>query len=163
MEPTRSAQITALEQQIKKLKEQDKQERIARLEATPKIMRYSIAVADDKWDKILDPECITYRVTGEVANRVEALAAGHNLDRDSGGMNYLFNKATGRFVMAMGGGTIYVGTFGSDIPTVETTRVMGQLAEFVLKHPEGGDITDIVVEHRRLRDLERQEQQRNRR
>jgi hypothetical protein len=102
---------------------------------------FTIRRNDSSFDKILDESCVLYRITGITQNKDELAAVGREA-RD-GGMNYLFNIATGRLVCSMGGGNVYVktGQWSSDKPDWPTIRA---LEAFIVANPDGGDVTHIV-------------------
>jgi hypothetical protein len=95
-------------------------------------------------EKIADPAVLRYRLDGKCSNYEELKAAGwsdHSIS--SGGMDYLFNSATGKFIMAIGGGRIWIsdGRFGMHL------GAMAELADFIADSPEGGDVTSIITKY----------------
>jgi hypothetical protein len=141
--------IEELEARVKAMKAARQADKERLKSETPLIWRYSIVKSrpnGSMFDRIMDDSCILYRIEGEVVNKAEAEAAGHNLDRLGGGMNYLFNTLSKKFVMPIGGGHYYI----SDRFEKKNTEAVTweRIAEFVTKNPDGGDITDIVKAHR---------------
>lgn len=57
-----------------------------------------------------------------------------------GGMRYIFNGATGKFVCGVGGGSVFL----------SNQEGWDNLSAYVCKFPEGGDVTAIVESYRRL-------------
>jgi hypothetical protein len=118
--------------------------------ATPIIMKFTITPTTARgWTEVYDDTCKLYDLEGTVTNAAEAKAAGragHELT--SGGITYAFNTGTGLLVCAIGGGTIWIGA-GMDEQKRESARAtMAHISKFLVEHPEGGDITDIVEAHR---------------
>lgn len=143
--------------ELKELERKEESARERRRNAVKPDRRFTIARAKregDYFDRILDPAVIMYRIEGIVVNKEAAEAAGWG-DRDTstGGMNYLFNTATGRIIMASGGGNIYISDgswYGKNRAqeAADGKRVYAELEAFLKEHPEGGDITDIIRSQR---------------
>ena len=127
-------------------------ERQARTKETPVIRRFTISPTERKGrfhDELFDPACRFYDLDCEVTNRAEAIEAGHpEHDLRGGGMTYVFNTLSGSIVCGTGGGTIWVSA-GWDAKNAESAQLcMGAISAFIVAHPEGGDITDLVDAHR---------------
>lgn len=91
----------------------------------------------DPFDAIYDPECCFYALKSECINVEELKGARLGLTHTMGGqMKYVFNKATGRFVCAVGGGTLLV----------KGQEAWDALSEYIVANPVGGDVTEIVSE-----------------
>jgi hypothetical protein len=82
--------------------------------------------------EVFDSSCVLYILSGTVTNKEELIAV-HKIPFE-GSMRYLFNTLSGKFVMAVSGGSIFI----SD-PLCFT-----QLSKFVQEYPGGGDVTTIV-------------------
>lgn len=132
------------------LKQREIDERQAKMDATPVVRRFVIKPTEDQWHEMYDDSCKLYKLAAEITNRDEAIAAGHaDHDLRAGGMTYIFNTLSGRIVTETGGGTIWVGA-GWGGKTRESARVaMEAISKFIVEHPNGGDITDIVEQHRK--------------
>lgn len=116
--------------------------------------RFFLRPDTSRFDKIMDNTVIKYRLDGEVVNREQAIAAGHSTDSvRGGGITYLYNTGTNRFVLRIGGGTIYVGeSWSGDVEENQSAELaMLRLAAFLSRNPDGGDVTDIVAAHRKAR------------
>lgn len=90
-----------------------------------------------RWDKIYDQSCLFVRLNGELVNADEMLAAGHSqndLDRQGGGMTYLFNRLSGMIVMSTGGGRLWL----------THTESFAALSVWLINSPDGGDCTELV-------------------
>src|SRR5262245_23848950 len=98
---TTNDRIEELEAQLKAAKEVQRRERDElRRSVTPRMV-YTIEPATKVYDRIYDPAVVMYRLEGTCTNVAECEAAGHVIS--TGGMNYLYNTATSRLVMAVGG------------------------------------------------------------
>lgn len=139
-----------LQAQLRALEAIEEAERKARIKAAPIVMKFTITPTTDRWHEVYDDSCLLYELEGKVANREQAKEAGHNdIDLRDGAMTYLFNKATGKIVTAIGGGTIWISS-GWQIKNPESAQwAMARIGHYLVNHPEGGDITDIVETHRR--------------
>ena len=120
-------------------------------EATPVVRRFIILSHNPRRfsEEMYDDNCRLYELRAEIMNAEEAKAAGHSEHEfRAGGITYIFNMLSGRIVCSTGGGTIWVGS-GLNEPSRESARrAMDKISEFLVEHPAGGDITDIVNEHR---------------
>lgn len=103
---------------------------------------FDLAVDDLKFDKLFDPSVIAYRLSGTCTNAEELAEVGRSHSAEGGGMVYLFNTLSGRFIMSHGGGRVYLSKAGSAFST--DLDKIALLEAFVAVHPEGGDVTDIV-------------------
>jgi len=152
-----------LEAELKALRQRKADERKARLEATPIKMLYTFAPSTKQpsFEEVYDNSIKFYRLEGIITNRKEAEEAGHNLEHaGQGGMTYLYNTVSGRIIMNIGGGQVHLGgarwAYGKeDTGAVQASmlRAIAELEEFIAVHPDGGDVTDIVVRHKRVRGL----------
>ena len=146
--------IDQLRAELAAAEEAEKEARVAKLEAVPVVMRYSVSrdtsayVTNDLYDDAVVP----YRVEGRVVNREAALAAGHesgSLDRRGGGMTWLFNTLSDKLVCDVGGGSVHFG-FPGDVDEAHLKAVK-DIAAFIAANPDGGDITGIIEEYRRTK------------
>jgi hypothetical protein len=123
----------------------------ARREVVPVQWKFTLTPDTKKYHRLYDPTCRLYRLEGTIVNRAEAEAAGHNVNHREGGMTYVFNAWSDRLVMAIGGGTVFVGdSFGNEKDDSDVIA-MQELSEFIVEHPGGGDVTAIVQRHRERR------------
>jgi hypothetical protein len=146
--------VEDLRAELREAEAKEREEREARKAAVEPILRYTLTLdlRELRREPLWDPACRYYRLEGEVINEQELLEAGHSRDearRRQGGMTYLFNSATGRFVKAVGGGNVYISaphsSFNSGNPEVRAT--WSRLSEFIKAEPDGGDVTAIVRDH----------------
>lgn len=110
------------------------------------IYKYTIEPHDDQFDRIFDDTIKLYRISGICTNRDEAEAHGHR--PFAGSMNYAYNTVTKKIIMAVGGGTIFISNSYYSKEDF-ATEAMTKVSEFVAANPDGGDITSIVVSHRK--------------
>jgi|SRR5882724_349681 len=99
---------------------------------------FTLVLHTDKFDlaKVFDPSCSLYRLVGRCTNKKE-MEAVHKFPHE-GAMTYVFNTLSHKFVMAVGGGSI----FTSDAEAWE------ELSDFVsYGHSQGGDVTHIVSKY----------------
>jgi hypothetical protein len=126
-------------------------EKKALRDAVKPIWQYTITPekSRDSFDRIWDETIVAYKLSGEVINKDEYLAAGNSeLSIHSGGMRYLFNTGTGKLIGATGGGTIFIsGGFGRKNDEAEA-MVVHRINMFLGENPQGGDISQIVTEFR---------------
>ena len=99
--------------------------------------------------EILDPAVKMYRLSGVILNKEQLETAGWSeSETRDGGMNYLFNTATGKIIKADGGGNIYIrggGWGGTTEEKVIAGLVYDELNAFLVEHPEGGDVTKTIT------------------
>ena len=117
--------------------------------------RFTFTPVTRGYDVIWDDTCQWYYLNHAVANLEECKAVGweasgfHQSLSHNQGMTYLYNGATGKIVMASGGGTIFVLAHESftkikkDVD--EGMEALKNLAGFIKEHPEGGDVTAIIL------------------
>lgn len=142
--------IGELEAELDKLRQQRLDElKALRESVTPRYTYLLVRPTGPGTDRIADPSCVWYRLEGVVINADELHAVGVTTPHQ-GGMNYLFNTLSGRFVMSGGGGTSYI-SLVDDFGRKADTEAFQELEAFVEKHPEGGDVTDIVARGREKR------------
>lgn len=145
---TTADRITELEAELKQLRQQQREEQEAARKAVSPTYRFTLTPAESSgFDRIVDPSCELWRLTGTVTNREELVAVGASVHE--GGMNYLFNTLSGRFVLVVGGGQVWLHLSGDTVWGREAhTEAFAELEAFVVANPEGGDVTDIVSRHR---------------
>jgi hypothetical protein len=131
------------------LKEAHKREDDAKAEkkaATPVIWEFTIMPSDRHGDKIWDDNCCFYEIKGRIVNEAEAKAVGHHIGF-SGSMVYVYNKLSKQIVCDVGGGTSFINaSWGGDSESAR--KAFDEVNAFLIDHPEGGDITDIVNRHK---------------
>lgn len=142
--------IEELEQLLKEAKAAEAAEARAKLDAVPPIWRFYVEPSTRAYEKLYDENCVWYRVYATCTNLEEAREAGHGLaiEASGKGMDYVFNKLSGKIVLSSGGGHVWLG-FGSSEPA--HLWAIEQVSEFIVRYPEGGDITAIVEQYRRAR------------
>lgn len=143
--------IREIEAELKEAQAIEDAELKARRDAVKLLWEYTMTPMEtklsDDFDPIYDPTISAYKLYGRVINREECLAAGHpEFLLGGGGMRYLFNKVTGRLIGPTGGGTIYIGLgFGRRNRGIKKLeKVITAISQFLVEHPEGGDISAIV-------------------
>ena len=138
-----------LRAELKLIEQEEAAEKAARKTATPVIRKFTIMPAKRQWTTMYDPTCVLYELAAEVMNADEAKAAGHyEHDLRGGGMTYVFNTCTNRIVCGTGGGTIWVGGGFAGQNDDSAAWAMMLISDFIIAHPEGGDITAIVEAHK---------------
>lgn len=144
----KSAAELRVELRTAELREAD--EKRAKLKSTPVVRRYTIKPGEARWHEVYDDSCLLYELSTEITNLDEARAAGHpDHDLRAGGMTYIFNTCSGKIVMGVGGGTIWIGTGMGGQHKDAAHNAMSQISQFLISHPEGGDITRIVENFKR--------------
>lgn len=114
---------------------------------------FTLTPSESKWHEVYDDTCLVYRLEGRVTNLEALKAVGSHMPAlgSGGAMDYVFNTVTGKLIMAVGGGTIYINRqFGKRSDGSDVTA-MNELGAFLVAHPDGGDITSIVVTHQQRR------------
>lgn len=144
-------EIADLRSRLKDAEKRRDQEIKEKRESVKPVYRFTLAPSPIKpYHEILDDTIILVRLDGVVINAEEMKEAGN--DPFQGGMTYYFNKGTGKIVTSTGGGNVWLSTdstFSRDEEEREDARkTFGLLSEFMVKNPEGGDVTDIVQTHR---------------
>ncbi len=102
---------------------------------TKPIYQFSLIPAMYTHKEVYDPTCRLYDLIGIVLNREELVAAYKS--PFEGSMTYLFNSLSGKFVMGVSGGQIFV----SD------ANCWAELSEFIKENYAGGDVTHIVTKY----------------
>lgn len=114
-------------------------------ESVTPIKRITIEPVEPKFDRLYDDAVRWYRIEGVCINKDELEAVGASKPME-GGINYLFNIATGKFIMRDGGGTIHLPNGKSGYTGGAEQWVMDELAEIVLSNPDKTtDITDFCA------------------
>lgn len=90
------------------------------------------------YHKVMDDSCILYELRGVVKNKKELRKVGKV--PFEGSMTYLFNTLSGKFVMSVSGGSIFI----------DNPKCWDALNTVVRIAPEGGDVTHIVNGFRKL-------------
>lgn len=102
---------------------------------------------DECWDDTI----VGWRLEGRVVNREECEAVGHTRLHE-GGMTYIYNTGTKKFVMTTGGGTSWITTrpvFSRDQGIVDHGfETLDRLVDFIQYNPEGGKVTELINLHR---------------
>ena len=126
--------IAELEAELAQLKREDADARAAAAKAVQPVYQFTLVPTSDNWQTkgIWDESCVLYTLSGKVLNADEMKAVGNQLFQ--GSMDYLFNTATGKFIMSTGGGSIFL----------KSAEAFGELATFVVQNPMGGNVNDIV-------------------
>lgn len=142
--------IEELEAELKRLRQEERDATEAKRRSVVPAYRYTLEPSSQVYDKVADPSCRWYRLEGKVTNGDQLAEVGSTMPF-GGGMNYLFNDLSGRFVISGGGGTIYLnlvrGTFGE-----ADTEAFQDLELLIQQDPEGSfDVTDIVNRARALK------------
>lgn len=135
--------IAELEAELARLRREQDDEARARRDAVPPRYEYLLVPVNPTHDKVADPSCRYYRLEGVVINADELHAVGAKVPQ-SGGMNYLFNTLSGRFVLSVGGGYVHlylVDQFGRKAES----EAFRELEILLHGAPEAThDVTDIV-------------------
>lgn len=143
-----------LRKELKNAEAREAAEFEAKRRATPPIRKYMIELMEisnnSSFDYVYDDSCLLYRIHSFVTNKEAAEAAGwsSSWDLNAGGMTYVYNTLSKKLVMGTGGGNIYIGPSWNKSDDTSHIRAMEEINAFLQQHPEGGDITDIVMRHR---------------
>jgi len=139
--------IDALRAELKALEEQEEKDKKTRRAAVKRVWRFVLVPSKSgSLHQIRDSAVVRYRLEGTVVNAEELKAVGNSEDfYRTGGMNYLFNTATGRIIMSEGGGNIYIpdGRWGDS--AIDAEQTFAKLDAFLATNPDGGDVTEIIV------------------
>jgi hypothetical protein len=108
----------------------------ARLEKEQKAVQPQYVFTLDRvWhnmNHLMDNNCTLYRLNGKVTNKEELKSVGKI--PFEGGMTYVYNNLSGRFVIAIGGGSIFT----------SKSEVFRLLNKFIDQNPNGGDVTHLM-------------------
>ena len=138
--------IAELEAELKATRELARMEAEALRESVVPEYRYTVAPIDDKFDRIYDESVVQYRIEGICTNQEAVDAVGGK--SFTGGMTYLFNKASGKIIGAFGGGSTFISGRGFTRHTEEVDVTIAKISAFIVLYPAGGDITLLIEEHR---------------
>lgn len=138
------AEITELESKLKSAYAAKTLAEAARAKSVDPIYRFTLSPVEDKFEKIYDDSCRLYLLAGKVLNKDELQAVGKV--PFEGGMNYLYNSLSNKFVVAVGGGSTFFGS--SHLGTDTVKSVLSELGEFIKDSPQGGDVTSIMNRYR---------------
>ncbi len=154
------ARMAALRVEEKDLMEASEKARAAKRDATKRKWRFTFTPRKEPrgYDKLWDPAVMWLDLMGEVLNFEECIAAGHREEDVKGykGMAYLYNTATNKIIMPSGGGHIFVSLdpwhfvdkTKKEEALADAQRVVSELDTFIKTHPEGGDVTDVILSQR---------------
>lgn len=144
--------IAELEAQLAAARKEEDLRKQALRDSVKPVWRYTIErlpTTTDVFDAIYDDTIVAYKLSGEVLNREELIAAGHpETFYRAGSMRYLYNTVTTRLIAGVGGGTIFLSTSGFKRESAKIQRAADQVGAFLADHPEGGDITEIIAKLR---------------
>jgi hypothetical protein len=150
METTFDSRVAELEAELAEAKRLQRDAEKAAAESVVPVYAYSLELADQTeriFNRVRDDAVVVYRVVGVCTNQAEVDAVrGKSF---TGSMCYFFNTATGKFIMASGGGTVFIQDgsyrYGQDID--DSVRVWKEMDAFAVANPNGGDITKIITDH----------------
>jgi hypothetical protein len=153
---TYDSQIAELEGKLATLRGKKADEEKARRESVTPVYAYSLTPdersTERRFHRIMDESVLIYRLEGTCVNQDEIDAVGGKAF--TGSMSYFFNTASGKFICSTGGGSVFVQDGGSHIGHREiddSVYVWADLNEFVQSHPQGGDVTKIILAHHERR------------
>lgn len=87
-----------------------------------------------------------YYLRGTISNLEECRMAGwSNSDLMAGGILYIFNTFSKKIMGHIGGGNLYITEKSYFNKEANPEKTFTQLEDFLLLHPEGGDVTDIII------------------
>jgi len=140
-----AAQVAELEEQIRTLRQQERDDERAAAAAFVPSYSYAIERATSYADRYFHEEYVVYRVHGTVTN-ADAAPASYRPFEGSGA--YLYNALSCHFVQSLSG-NMHLPTPGfAANRDVDWPQVYGELSAYVMENPDGGDITDIVLRMR---------------
>lgn len=140
MNETTTEKVARLRAELNAAEQVVKAEKQIAMDAVQPRYEFLVAPVTDNFDRVYDDSVVKYRIEGIVKNMTELEAAGHTRVH-SGGMTYLYNTLSGKFITTVSGGSYYV-------PTELNPEFLGEVGEFVKQNPKGGDITEIVERYR---------------
>jgi hypothetical protein len=143
--------IEDIEAELRQARAARDAEQKAKREATPVLRRFTILPATPRGfsEEMFDDSCMLYELRSEVTNKEEAKAAGHpEHDFREGGATYVFNKLSGKIVCMTGGGMVWISSGWKEDHKESAQHAMPKISALIVNNPRGGDITDIVSEHR---------------
>lgn len=143
--------IEELEAQLKAARRAEADKAKAEMEAHRPVYRFTVEPASSAYheERIYDPSIKLYSISGTCINADEVREAGYpDHVLRGGGMVYYYNTASNCIIGGVGGGTIYIGAGWNAEDRDSDIEAMAKVSAFIAEHPEGGDITDIVNEHR---------------
>jgi Ni,Fe-hydrogenase I small subunit len=149
--------IAELEAELVELRKQESDAKEALRKSVKAEYKFTLTRQDEQkhqhnWgDPIWDDTITVLRIDGKILNE-DALKEVGAMVPTQGGMDYLFNTATGKFVIAIGGGTWYCGDgrYSND-KTNHKRLMLDDLEHLIAGIPQRWDeldITPIVNAHR---------------
>jgi hypothetical protein len=144
-------EIADLRSRLKDAEKRRQQEMDEKKKSVKPIYRFTLTPSKIKpYHEILDDSIVLFRLEGIVENAEEMREVG--ADPFQGGMDYYFNTLSGKIVTSTGGGNVWISTdsvFSRQEGEREHARLtFNLLSRFLVKNPEGGDVTEIVQNHR---------------
>lgn len=141
----KATELAELEERARVLRtEVDAEKRAKAAAVKPDYMFTVQPIKNDNWTPVYDDTCCLYFIEGWVRNKAELEAAGNRVPI-TGGMKFYFNKATGKLIGSVGGGTTYIGSGHPEI----AQACYGEVSAFIVTHPDGGEITQIMNKYRK--------------
>lgn len=145
---TYEEEIAKHEEAIAALVKARDEEMKAKRDAVKPRYTFTLTKCTDPYRKSGDPTCVWYRLTGTVDNAAELNDVG--IRPFVGGMDYLFNTVSERFIIDGGSGSIFLRFIG-DYRGEKDTEAFDELAAYLAENPEGGVVTEIVEHYRSKR------------
>jgi hypothetical protein len=137
-----AAEARLAQVRLEALRAEENYRKEGRRKAVKPVYEFTLTPSNKPYDKIFDPSCRLYELSGRVTNKAALAESGQSVNLlFEGGMKYIFNGATGKFVMSTGGGSIFM----------SCQEGWDTLSNFILRNPEGGDVTVLVEVHRNCR------------
>lgn len=145
--------VAELRQMLAEAELAEREARKAAIKAFVLDWRYTIKLVTPRtgvsFDKMYDSTCARYKIDRTLLNRDEAKLSGvPDHEMREGGMEYIYNKLTCRIICSSGGGTIYISEDWSAKDQDKDhadERAMLAIGAFLIDHPKGGDITEIIT------------------
>lgn len=155
--------IQALQQRLQAVHREREVEMERRRKATPLRWNFHLRlVHDDAFgmsaEEIYDSSVTRWRLAGQVVNRDEALAAGHDSRLNGGTLDFLFNGQSGRIICCTGSTkTFFIIGLGWNATPEQEQQAAATIASLgkainnafierkVGRTGDGIDVTDIIV------------------
>ena len=130
--------VAELEAELREARAREAEAKRAARDAVQPVYQFTLTPEEphQTWQPIFDDTCTLWKLSGKVLNADELKSVGKS--PFEGAMKYVHNGATGLFVTSVGGGSIFLKSRAGWLA----------LSDFLVSHPEGGDVTEIVTRYR---------------
>lgn len=139
MSENKGRSVREIMEELREAEAREAREKKERADSVKPDVTVEIRPADPSayaWREIYDDAVTLWTVSATLLNEDELKAVGK--EHRVGSMTYYFNTATARLITSVGGGYVYL---------KKSPEQWKEVSDFIVTHPEGGDITLIVEKY----------------